>query len=694
MGTYTLIARAAARNVIPQRAAQVAWLLFAVLCVSLILAGVLPHTQRAIVACEGANCLAMQPTLVQAVVAQEQGMAQTTADGRQSTATVLFAATLCMLTAAFCIARRPGDPAAVAAAWGLAALSAGEFVRALAQEQPALHGAVHLLALIALLGLTYSLCSLTGGNLQPRGAGWAVVGLAILGVLSGLGAAPPAALGVLGIAAATFCAFSLAVQHRMTAGLPQHERVTWGIAALMLVVGAQFVGKPLRLLPLETNLTTLLPPQAFTFASVNGLVLAVAAVACLAVALLRDELFDVDLIVNRALVYGLLSIMALAAYVLVVGYLSLLFQGSGSRWFALVATGAVAALVAPLYTRVQRLVNRMLYGQRAEPYTVIAEIGRQLEASLPPEDVLPAVAETVAAALRLSYVAIVLGHNGTETAVAVQGRPQERAAIVGFPLIHQGVTVGQLLAAPREGEAELGGDDRRLLGDLARQAGVAAHAMQLTNELRRSREQLVTAREEERRRLRRDLHDGLGPTLASQALTIDTVELLLARDPAAASALLHEVKAQSQAAIADIRRVVYGLRPPALDDLGLVGALREQASRYAGARIDVQVVAPTALPALPAAVEVAVYHIAQEALANVAHHAQACRCTLKLAVGDTLTLTVTDNGVGFAEDRAAGVGLRSMRERAEELGGALRIKSMVGGGTTIRATLPLSGGGA
>jgi signal transduction histidine kinase len=275
---------------------------------------------------------------------------------------------------------------------------------------------------------------------------------------------------------------------------------------------------------------------------------------------------------------------------------------------------------------------------------------------------------------------------------AAHGRAPSEPLRACFPLVYLGAEVGRLQVAPRSGESELDSEDRRLLTDLSRQVGVAAHVVRLTEDLRRSREQLVSAREEERRRLRRDLHDGLGPMHASQALSIDTAELLMGRDPAEAAALLREVKAQTQSAIAEIRRVVYGLRPPALDDLGLAGALRELASRLVGATIEVRVEAPRQLAPLPAAAEVAAYRIAQEALANVAHHSGARHCTLTLAISDKLTLTVSDDGVGIPTGRTAGVGLFSMRERAEELGGSLEVSTGSGTGTTVYATLPLDHG--
>src|SRR5262249_30976412 len=195
------------------------------------------------------------------------------------------------------------------------------------------------------------------------------------------------------------------------------------------------------------------------------------------------------------------------------------------------------------------------------------------------------------------------------------------------------------------------------------------HAVRLTADLRRSRERLVAALEEERRRLRRDLHDGLGPQLASQTLTLTAARQLLRQDPDQAEALLAAAIQHAQAAVNDIRRVVYGVRPPALDDLGLAGALRAQAAEYGASGVRFSVSVPESLPPLPAAVEVACYRIAQEALHNVVKHAQATRCALTLSVNGALELEVADDGRGLPAQPRAGVGLGSIRHRAAQVGG-------------------------
>lgn len=234
-------------------------------------------------------------------------------------------------------------------------------------------------------------------------------------------------------------------------------------------------------------------------------------------------------------------------------------------------------------------------------------------------------------------------------------------------------------------------------GPTARQAGPAAHAVALRQALDDSRAGLVTAREEERRRLRRDLHDGLGPALAGLALGLDTARERAGGQPGPLELeelgeLLGRLKAESQRAVADVRRIVYGLRPPALDQLGLAGALREEVTRLRcrapGLAVTLEV-ADGALAGLPAAVEVACYRIVTEALANVIRHAAAARCTVQVRPGaGGVRVEVADDGTGLPEGWRAGVGITSMRERVTELGGDLVIGPAQPSGTTIAARLP------
>jgi signal transduction histidine kinase len=262
--------------------------------------------------------------------------------------------------------------------------------------------------------------------------------------------------------------------------------------------------------------------------------------------------------------------------------------------------------------------------------------------------------------------------------------PADRVAV--FPLRWQEQDLGRLTVAPRPGD-DLSGPDRDLLDGLARQAGAAVQAAILNDDLRRSRERILAAREDEQRRLQRDLHDGLGPTLASLYQRVDAARSLLGRDPAAADRLLTDVADQTRSVIGQIRSLVRALRPPELDQLGLAGAIEAVSVRFDGLRV--RVVA-NPLPRLEPVVESAAYRIAVEALTNAARHSGATSATVEFAVADTtLTLTIVDDGHGITADAPSGTGLRSMRERADELSGSCDVMAAPGAGTCVRALLPL-----
>jgi len=424
---------------------------------------------------------------------------------------------------------------------------------------------------------------------------------------------------------------------------------------------------------------------------VLGDVLLVAPWLAIAVAILKHRLYDIDLIINRTLVYGALTACVVGIYVLVVGYLGAAFRVEENLIISLLATGIVAVLFASLRDRLQRAANRLMYGERDDPYAVLSRLGQRLEATLDPRAVLPTIVETVVGALKVPHAEVSLEREDGFETVAARGAPVGDPLMV--PLVYQNETVGRLTVSPRAKGEPFAPADERLLEDLARQAGVAAYAVRLTADLQRSRERLVAAREEERRRLRRDLHDGVGPQLAALTLKIETARNKLGGDPGARD-LLSDLADRARAAVADVRRSVHALRPPALDELGLLPALRETAAQYGQAGLRVRVEAPEGgtLPPLPAAVEVAAYRIAQEAMTNVVRHAGASSCVVRFGPdggAGLLRLEVEDDGRGIGGTRDAGVGLSSMRERAEELGGTCVFEALPTGGTRVRAELPL-----
>lgn len=464
---------------------------------------------------------------------------------------------------------------------------------------------------------------------------------------------------------------------------------TWTLALLLAVLAALVVvamltaahiltqqGRALDSAALETIVFTAVP------------ILFIGIPVSMSFLVLRYRLWALETAISRSLVYGVLTSIIAGVYVLIVGGVGALVQESWHWALTALAVGLAAIVVQPLRQVVQNGVNRMLYGERDNPAAVLARLGQRLEAAANAEDVLPAIAESVARSLRLPYAAVALLTNNGRQIVASHGAVVENP--VTFPLVDQGEVMGELLVAPRSAEETFDEKDRRLLSQLARQAGPAVHAVLLVEALQRSRQQLVTAREEERRHLRRELHDGLGPRLAALSLKVDAASNTLAANPQQGARLLQDVKSGVQGAIADIRRTVYALRPPALDQLGLIAAVRAQADELtAAAGVQTTVIGPELFPPLPAAAEVAAYRIVGEALTNIARHAQAHTAYVGLCLTDALHLVVEDDGIGLPADYRAGVGLTSMRERAEELGGAFRLHSQPNRGTRIEVSLPV-----
>jgi len=423
------------------------------------------------------------------------------------------------------------------------------------------------------------------------------------------------------------------------------------------------------------------------------------------IALLRYRLWDIDIVINRTMVYGALSACVLGLYVLVVFGLSALLRVHNELLLSALATAMIAVIIQPLRLRLQQGVNRLMFGDRIDPYRALSNLGQRLEESLPADALLPTIVKSVANALKLPYVSIAwnveqapIGSEKWQIA-ASHGKAQEGCAEHRLSLIHQGEQVGELILSSRQRGEELTSADLRLVRDLAPQIAIAVYSARLTADLKKmtmdlqlSRERLVAAREEERRRLRRDLHDGLGPQLSSQTLTLSAIKKLLRHDPNTAEQLLTDAITHAQKAIVDIRRLVYALRPPTLDDLGLLAALQEQMKQYHASGVVMTLDAPETLPPLPAAIEIACYRIVQEALTNVVRHAHATSVNIRLRLESALTVEVIDNGQGLAPGFRSGVGFRSMHERTEELGGTCVIENLPRKGMRVYARLPLFSG--
>lgn len=516
-------------------------------------------------------------------------------------------------------------------------------------------------------------------------AGWIAAGTAFSGsVLESLGSATTLQLAmVLAIAVAIVGGIVAQYRGAMEPRLRQQVRwIAWGAGTSLAMGTAGWF------LPEFLTGSSLLPWNAV---GMTGIPFPIA----IGIAVLRHRLFDIDVVINRTLVYGGLTAAVVAVYVMTAAFLGSLVPREGSFATSLLATGVAALAALPVRDRLQRAVNHLMYGDRDEPYLAITGLAERLSASLATEEILPTVVDTVATALRLPYVAIELGRGQVTTIAAATGSGHGRE-LVRMPLVDQGETIGELIVAPRSPGEGFSAADRHLLRGLAHEAGRAVRSVRLVAEVERSRRQTVSAREEERRRLRRDLHDGLGPAVAGARLKAEAARSMAGERPEDAATLLGELDADLAGLLDEVRRISRGLRPPVLDELGLMPALRAQATNFTvDSSLDLRVEGPVHLPPLPAAIEAAAYWIALEALTNVSRHSRAAHCLVRVRLGDALRIEVEDDGVGIRPGTPRGVGLTAMHERAAEVGGTCQVTPRADvAGTWIVANLPLPAGGA
>ena len=400
-------------------------------------------------------------------------------------------------------------------------------------------------------------------------------------------------------------------------------------------------------------------------------------------AVLSHGLYDLRRAAHRTLLWLAMSGTVVSIYAVIVIAVAVLVPDHHTWWLSAIAAAVAALLLIPLRETLQRAVTRVVYGRWHEPYEVLASLGERLDAAADVDRLVDAAVTELTTGLDLREVSVG-GLDGTVVAGATTGT----GAVTTVALQAYGSTVGYLTYRPPD--RQLSAAEQRLMRDLARQLGGALHAWLLRDDLQRARERLVLAREEERRRLRRDLHDGIGPALAGLTLKTETARALLPPGSDGASRQLHDLSEEIRRTVVDVRRLVEGLRPPALDELGLAGACAQAVDRLtAGADLAVSVNVSGDLSALPAAVEVAAYRITVEAVTNTVRHASARRCDVSLAVTPTgLAVTVTDDGTGVRAGGDHGSGLAIMRERAEELGGAVTVTT-TSPGVVVAARLPV-----
>lgn len=482
--------------------------------------------------------------------------------------------------------------------------------------------------------------------------------------------------------------YSQIFRYRHVSSQIERQQTKWVVFAIVTVLLVfMFIGTIGNFFPGYNFLVEEQPtPQSFAF--MLGTWLASPVMLLLPIAILfsiiRYRLWEIDLVINRTLVYGLLTISTMSLYIFIVVYIGNLLQEQTRPVVAFLATGLIAILFQPLRLFLQTIVNRLMYGDRDEPYAVLSNLRKRLDLAISPVDILPTILETVSQALKLPYAAI----NLLDEKLITHGVLPFNSVSEEFPLINQGQIIGQMVVATRSPGELFTPNERQLLQDIAHQASVVVQNLKLTYELQNARTRLVAAREEERRRLRRDLHDGLGPKLAGQALILEAIRDTLDHDSHNRLLVEHLIN-DSQSIVHEVRQLVYGLRPPALDDHGLIGAIRLLIAKFESSKLKISISDPETIPGLPAAVEVAVYRIIQEALTNIFKHSKASECQIILEIENFLELSIWDNGQGFSPTRKSGVGLISMRERTEEIGGQFKIKTGNYGGTRINVRFSL-----
>ena len=503
-------------------------------------------------------------------------------------------------------------------------------------------------------------------------------GLALLGLV-----ASPALVAQLTYPAVVVVV--LVVKYRRTIDLSVRRRLRW-LAGSLGLAGALYAG--LWAIPEAIGGTGLLPD------SLHPLVFLPVPIM-VALAVLMDGALDIDIAMSRSMVYGVQILVAAALYATAAGLITLFRPADSGFLTQVIAVTLVALLVHPVRARAERWINLRFFGNAVDPYRVMSVLATQLQTTPTPAAMLPGIVEAIGIALRLPHVAIELVRGDTTETAASFGKPT--GLLLRLPITYQNERVGFLVAAARSNRDDFTSRDRQLLADIAGHAGAVTEAVRLTNDLQHKGRELIRAREEERRRLLRDLHDGVGSQLAAVSLGLQAARSSVSGDPDGAERLLSRLSTELTASIQEIRRVAYDLRPPVLDQLGLTTAVREYAStlsRGASAPLTVVLDMPDHLPTLPAAVEVAAYRIICEALTNVARHGRTDRCAVKIRIdgaktGGGLELEVLDDGMGLPQKPRFGVGLASMRERAAEVGGMCTIEPRRPRGTVVRAVLPV-----
>jgi signal transduction histidine kinase len=496
------------------------------------------------------------------------------------------------------------------------------------------------------------------------------------------------------LALAVLCAASL-VQRFRRADRQQRQQIKWfGFAVSILVF--YFL--------LDALFTALKLPRGFWLNTAGAVIAFGSLPVGLGIAILRHRLFDIDVVINRTVLFGILAAFITAIYVGIVIGIGSLVGGRGNLLLSIVATAVVAVVFQPIRARAGHFANRLVYGKRATPYEVLSRFSDHLGEAYSTEDVLPSIARMIGEATGAERSAVWV-HVGDRVRPAATwpdtdpGRSPIRLDGPGLPAFpdgerafavrHQGELLGALSVTTSRREP-LNETQERLLEDLAGQAGLLLRNVRLIEELRASRQRLVAAQDEERRRLERNIHDGAQQQLVALAVKIRLARTMSGRDVEKAQSLLEELQGETQDALENLRDLARGIYPPLLADKGLAAALEAQARKVPfPVRVE-----PNGIGRYPAEAEATAYFCVLEALQNATKYAEASSATVRLGQEDRhLVFSVADDGRGFdPATTPTGSGLQNMTDRLEALGGTLEVASTPGQGTNVIGRIPIPTG--
>ena len=486
--------------------------------------------------------------------------------------------------------------------------------------------------------------------------------------------------GLILIAVTAVLSIASLVMRSRRAGSVERHQIRW-----IAIGGVAFIGTWIITLVISF---VFIEGEPDLVLSAIALTLYAAIPVSIGIAILRYRLYDIDVVIRKALIVASLVAFFVAVYSLVVGGVGALVGSSGNTALSFAAAVIAAILFQPVLARARRFADRFVYGKRATPYEVLAEFGENLAGTYAADDVLPRTARMLAEGIGAETATVWLDGDEGMRPVATWPLDAEAGADddARAEVRHQGEMLGALSVKMPPNDP-MDPSKERLIADVAAQAGLVLRNVALVEDLRASRRRLVSAQDEERRKLERNIHDGAQQQLVALAIKARLARQLTERDPAKASVLLEEVEAETMRALEDLRVLARGIYPPLLADKGLVAALRSQAER---AVIPVDV-ASDDIERYAQPVEAAVYFSVLEALQNVAKYADASHATVRLQQANgALVFEVRDDGAGFEPSATGyGTGLQGMADRLAALDGDIRIVSSPGAGTTVTGTIPI-----